>query len=331
MFTNKRNAISRLILISTCLVLLSQCATSKNSYPLGKNLLVPLGRSFLGNSEIDIFLDGREYQYEIFYDGYGGFWAKIDTDGLNGETIIKILYTRRKDETSSFVRDEDRPEDWINPARFIDSDDPKIRDAAAGIYDPAKTREQNAKAIAAFVCGHLLFDMGFSRDPASIPASKSLDQKIGVCINFARLFIAICRTSGIPARSVSGIVQSKELPEQYDFHHEWAEFMDEDGRWRALDMTYTNKFDLSDICYTDLVFAAEDNPYFAGINNQSLVSGQPVSLSNGDLILFHYHPIFPGAHYGFTLVDDGSPEYFVLEKTLAVRKDGSRVIVNHLN
>ena len=91
--------------------------------------------------------------------------------------------------------------------------------------------------------------------------------------------------------------------------------MDEDGVWYPLDLTYSQTLNLSDTRYTDLVYGAEDHPYFAKSDNKSLKTGQPIALENKDILLFHYHPIFPGAKYGFVLKEDRRPEFLMIEKT----------------
>ncbi len=46
--------------------------------------------------------------------------------------------------------------------------------------------------------------------------------------------------------------------------------MDGDGVWHPLDLTYTQTINLSDIRYTDLVYAAEDHTYFKNGTNKAI-------------------------------------------------------------
>jgi formylglycine-generating enzyme required for sulfatase activity/transglutaminase-like putative cysteine protease len=295
--------------------------------PLGDALLVPIGRSLLGQSGVEICINERLFHYEKMYDGYGGYWAKIPCDVLGDTSVVRIRYIRRQDARTTYRYDHETAAAWMTPSYFIDSEHSAIREHAQQIYDDTQTIEENVKALSDFVTGYLTFNQHFHRAPASLTASQTLFQREGVCINFSRLFIALCRACGIAARSISGIVLSREHPDQYDFHHEWAEYMDEDGVWHPVDLTYTQTMHLSDIRYTDLVYAAEDHAYFAECTNESLATGQPISLENNDILLFHYHPIFPGAQYGFTVIEDHRPEFFVLEKTINVIKEGEHVII----
>jgi hypothetical protein len=76
-------------------------------------------------------------------------------------------------------------------------------------------------------------------------------------MNFSRLYVALCRASDIPARTVWGVVYGYNDDNIYDYHHQWAEVMDESGYWHPCDFNYTTDFDLNDIRYLDLIYAAE--------------------------------------------------------------------------
>lgn len=303
---------------------------SIGGFPLGDVLLVPIGRSFLGKSEIEIRINDRLLSYETLSDDNGGYWAKIPSHELEGTSIVRIRYIRRKDAVTAYRQDNETTAAWITPSRFIDSENIAILEKAHQLYNDARTVEENVRNISDFVSGYLKFNHKFHRAPASLKASQTLLQREGVCINFARLFIALCRANGIAARSISGVVLNRELPDQYDFHHEWAEYKDEDGVWHPLDLTYTRTINLSDIRYTDLVYAAEDHAYFTELLNEGLAAGQPLSMENNDIILFHYHPIFPGAKYGFRLIEDHRPEFFVIEKTINILKIRDRLIIKQV-
>ncbi len=303
---------------------------SLDGLPLGDALLVPVGRSFLGQSEVEIRINDRLFSYDRKYDGFGGYWAIIPTDELGEISELKIRYIRHRNSPTTFRLGRETAADWTSPSYFIDSTNEAILEKARQLHSESKTIDENAEMISDFVTGYLKFNQGFHKAPASLKASQTFFQREGVCINYARLFIALCRANGIPARSISGVVLNRDNADQYDFHHEWAEYMDEDGTWHPLDLTYSETMKLSDIRYTDLVYAAEDHAYFQGITNRSLKAGAPIVLQNSDIILFHYHPVFRGAKYGFRLIEDRRPDYFVIEKSVKVIKKGSRVIIKQV-
>ena len=107
----------------------------------------------------------------------------------------------------------------------------------------------------------------------------------------------------------------------------WMQYLDEQGNWHAVDLMYSRSDKLNDPRYVGFVHGAEDHPWFAELDNRNLLSGQPVQLENGDLVLFHYHPIFRGARYGFKLVDSIDMEYYSIEKTIVVRTRGNSVAI----
>lgn len=295
--------------------------------PLGESLLIPIGRSFTNQNKIKIWINDGIARYEKIYDGHGGYWAKVSTAELPEYSMVKVRYFRHQETTQTYRHKSETAAAWINPSFYIDSDNKTIQKKARELYVKTHTIEENVKAISNFITKHVVFKRGFHRAPLSLKASQTLLQSEGVCINFARLFIALSRASGIAARSVSGIVLSPENPNEYDFHHEWAEYMDEFGVWHPLDLTYSQTINLSDIRYSDFVYAAEDHPYFSEATNKNLAAGRPFPLENNDIVLFHYHPIFRGAKYGFKLIENNYPEFFVIEKAISIVKKGNKILI----
>ncbi len=57
----------------------------------------------------------------------------------------------------------------------------------------------------------------------------------GVCQDFAHVFIAACRTLGIPARYASGYMLNTENPSKQTAGHAWAEVLIEDLGWVGFD------------------------------------------------------------------------------------------------
>lgn len=88
---------------------------------------------------------------------------------------------------------------------------------------------------------------------------------IRTCSSCARLFVALCRASGIPARTVWGYFYI--LPEATnEGHHEWAEYLDDNNQWISIEFDerlylYRN-ITKPYIGHIDLVYSAEENPIF---------------------------------------------------------------------
>ena len=60
-----------------------------------------------------------------------------------------------------------------------------------------------------------------------------LERRIGDCTEHALLFIALCRSIGIPARELSGLTYTGDAERRFAWHA-WAE-VDIDGHWVAVD------------------------------------------------------------------------------------------------
>jgi hypothetical protein len=136
-------------------------------------------------------------------------------------------------------------------------------------------------------------------------ASQTFGLKCGICINFSRLFVALCRAANVPARSVWGIVYGYYNDNIYDYHHQWAEFLDNDGYWHPLDFTYTKNYNLSDIRYLDLLYSAEENSI--------LSESSSFELDLGSVQYFNKFPAPLTGRLGFELVEDKRPDYMVVK------------------
>ncbi len=74
---------------------------------------------------------------------------------------------------------------------------------------------------------------------ANQKSSWVMENRIGVCGEFASLFIAMCRSVGIPARFVSGVAYTTDhrLPDNWN-SHAWAEIHFPEYGWVPFDLTY---------------------------------------------------------------------------------------------
>lgn len=101
-----------------------------------------------------------------------------------------------------------------------------LTEAGNGIRELAATLPQDAKRLARL---HQLMDtiydrMTFCTDATSTftPAEDALASRQGVCQDYAHIFIAAARASGIPARYVAGYLMRDDTVEQ-TAGHAWAE------------------------------------------------------------------------------------------------------------
>lgn len=90
---------------------------------------------------------------------------------------------------------------------------------------------------------HANFRYNSGATDVETPLEQVLERREGVCQDFAHVFLAIARGLGLPARYVSGYVESRVPGEDKDSHiggmasHAWVEVMLPGGLWWGLDPT----------------------------------------------------------------------------------------------
>jgi transglutaminase-like putative cysteine protease len=132
--------------------------------------------------------------------------------------------------------------DFLQPSPFVNLG-PEVwklgLDATSGITDVW----QAALAIMRFVHGN------FHYTPLSTNVSthmtEVLQQRRGVCQDFAHVMLGMCRAVKIPARYVSGYLYSGAEGSLVGFHasHAWCEVFVPGHGWRALDPTNNGQAD----------------------------------------------------------------------------------------
>jgi transglutaminase-like putative cysteine protease len=76
-------------------------------------------------------------------------------------------------------------------------------------------------ALMAAIAAHMRYDTNATHSGTS--AAQAFANGSGVCQDFAHVFIAACRTIGVPARYVTGYLFLPGEPDHSDAHHAWAE------------------------------------------------------------------------------------------------------------
>lgn len=118
---------------------------------------------------------------------------------------------------------------FLKPERFIESDDPAIGRLAQTLR--AATPFETAGNIFHWVAGNLRYAGYLPNDRGALYALKN---RQGDCSEFAYLFAACCRASGIPARVISGYVCDGDTILNPANYHNWVEF-NVNGVWRVAD------------------------------------------------------------------------------------------------
>ena len=117
----------------------------------------------------------------------------------------------------------------------IDLNEDMIR-IASGLAEGEDDLYVITHKIAEWVSQNIEYDIKYGTSTEK--SSWVLENRIGTCDEFSSLFIALCRSLGIPARYVSGVAYSN-LPELEGFgNHAWAEVYFPDYGWVPFDPTY---------------------------------------------------------------------------------------------
>ena len=89
-------------------------------------------------------------------------------------------------------------EPYIKPSRHVEADCPEVRAAAKQVF--RSTQTANEKALAAYRYPSQV--LKFRLQNTVLGAQKALQMGTGDCTEHACVFVALCRTQGIPARRV---------------------------------------------------------------------------------------------------------------------------------
>jgi len=144
------------------------------------------------------------------------------------------------------IGDEDL-KNYTGENLFIDIDNPIIIDAAKEAVGNETDPAAKAKKIYNFVAGNLYYDFprAEDRDYEFMSASEILKTGKGVCADYAILYVALLRASGIPARVAGGIPVTMILGEknqELDIGHAWVEVKLPGYGWIPQDITQEEGF-----------------------------------------------------------------------------------------
>jgi len=122
--------------------------------------------------------------------------------------------------------------------RAVPSD--AVRNFAAPSFVPGRTIAEVARDLCGRIFREFVFDPSFSE--VSTPVDEVLQARRGVCQDFAHLAIAALRSFGLPARYVSGYLETLPPPGQpklvgADASHAWCSVALPDGSWLDFDPT----------------------------------------------------------------------------------------------
>ena len=127
--------------------------------------------------------------------------------------------------SAQYIRNT-RPERWIEIT-------PEIRQLASELTGKEATPIGKARNIFDWVSDNIKYEYP---DESLRGADKTLRRRKGDCGEFARLFVALCRATGIPARPITALWQEQ------NGGHVWAEIYLNPYGWMPVDTTIANLF-----------------------------------------------------------------------------------------
>jgi len=188
------------------------------------------------------YLPARETPYQRLVDVQASTPMKLRQDELGhqiGELAFeeiapwasKSVSLAVKLEMSATPRLEPLPVplDWLQPERFIESDNPNVIALARELRSHDAT--DTGRAVYDWVATHIAY-AGYNAN--DLGAARALADRRGDCTEFAYLAVALARASGIPARMLGGYVTDRDAAPKASQYHNWAE-LHLDGTWRLLD------------------------------------------------------------------------------------------------
>lgn len=135
--------------------------------------------------------------------------------------------------------------EYVNRSSAIEHT-PDIEQLARGFFKPGAPLGPSLLALNAWITTNIKYKPGSTK--IDTPVSAVLKNRTGVCQDFAQIMIALLRSTGIPARYVTGYIetdaQQKAVAAPHDVRlvgasesHAWVEVFLPGGFWWPLDPT----------------------------------------------------------------------------------------------
>lgn|GEM_PF-1169071 len=145
-------------------------------------------------------------------------------------TIRDVRFNLDDEDIIPYNRQSSTVQTYTRAEPLIESDHPRIKSRADEITKELTNPLARARAVYDFVVRHLEYRINTENHGALY----ALDNRYVDCGEYAALFVALCRASGIPARVVAGLSQSEGKWE----NHGWTEFFLEGYGWIPVDPTW---------------------------------------------------------------------------------------------
>jgi hypothetical protein len=166
------------------------------------------------------------------------------SDVITLEYYLNVYPMHANFSTNSKKNARGAPAGYLEASEKIESNHPKIVAKARELTASCSTDLEKAQAFYKFVIAHINYDLNSST--RNTGALGALQSRSGVCEEYASLFTALCRASGIPARVVNGyadpqgtggiwnIAPGESFPLR-GYRHSWSEFFLNGAGWLPAD------------------------------------------------------------------------------------------------
>lgn len=129
---------------------------------------------------------------------------------------------------------------YTSPEEKIQSDDPSIKEEAQQLFNGITNPYQKAKKAFEFVNSYMTYDTA----DGNKGALSALQTGEGVCEDYAELFTALLRASGVPCRIATGFrVEPQDFTGSAaygdEYRHAWPEFYLPEYGWIVVEPTFT--------------------------------------------------------------------------------------------
>ena len=131
-------------------------------------------------------------------------------------------------------------EEFLNSSPFVNTSKALFKLGAPYFTDPSRSLVSSIFAFTQHIFEEFEYSPGFSN--ITTPITEVLDHKRGVCQDFAHISIGVLRSLGLPARYVSGYLETLPPPGQEkligsDASHAWYEVFIPGEGWFGFDPT----------------------------------------------------------------------------------------------
>jgi len=180
-------------------------------------------------------------------DGYGNLMHTCTLPPRTMQASVKVQGIVTTHASPWLADDAAMPPPWIylRPTPLACAHEPLYRFAKAAL-GLQRSDEAALLGLAEAVCAQVAYAQGHTGVHTTAP--QAFDAGKGVCQDQAHVFIAACRSLGLPARYVSGYFHAAGAPELAS--HAWADVCVDlhARRWLSIDVTHHCLIDERHVC-----------------------------------------------------------------------------------